>query len=185
MKKLFVIIAVLFYSAAHAQSAEVSAAKPTLNEINIEAIINQKYPSCKILSPTDLNEGLQSYLIKSLGHQTPGIVPTDLTGDGIKDYAVLLRCKNKKAPNRVTEKFAILVGKGNNKYDWNFIAKWEDKLSLDNLYLTLIEPSTLKDVNDGKEVQLTNAGVELNLFEAAARVYYFENGKIKFVQVSD
>jgi hypothetical protein len=152
---------------------------------NIEAILNQKYPLCKIVPMTELSSELQQYLVKIDPHYRPGLVCADFNGDGIEDYALLLQCRNSKTPNNIIEKFVIVIGRANKDYDWRFINQWDDKLSLKNLYLSLVKPSTLKEVDHGKTIQLKNPGVELNLFEAAAKVFYLQNGEMKYIQVSD
>lgn len=151
-------------------------------EEHVERIIRTDYPDCRLVRPEDLYEDLQRYFQDKYRDSYPGYVYSDFNGDGITDYAVLIRCE---ISNRITEKFVVFMGKGKDAFQAIDIAEWDDELSLKNLFLHFVFPGTIKAWDSSSTVKLMSGGVELTLFEAASRVYYWDNGKFRFVQTSD
>lgn len=148
----------------------------------LEKIIKKEFSNCRLIQFRDLYDDLQNYLKKKYPDLHPGYVHGDFNGDGITDYALLIRCEDH---NSIIEKFIVLLGQGKDSFSTFVIDQWNDELSLKNLFLSIIQPGKIRERDSFKIKILKFQGIKLNLFEAASRVYYWDNDKFNFIQTSD
>jgi hypothetical protein len=150
------------------------------NEIG--KIIKKDFSNCRLVQLRDLYDDLQNYFKKTYPDLHPGYVYGDFNGDGITDYALLIRCKDH---NSKIEKFIVFIGQGKESFSTIVIDQWNDELSLKNLFLSIIQPGKIREGDSSKIKILKFQGIKLSLFEAASRVYFWDNNKFSFIQTSD
>lgn len=154
----------------------------SMSSSDIEIAIRKRYPDYRILKYSDLDKGLQEYLGGSPSQSSPGYLTDDFTGDNIIDHAVLLISKKKPSNNL---KFVIIVGNKKDSYKWFEIHEWRGEIYLRNIYIVRVIPGEVKEHDSIKTIIINNPGVKLVLYEAASRVYYWDNNKINYIQTSD
>jgi len=152
------------------------------NPEEMEIIIKKDCSDCRIVQLRDLYEDLQKYFQEKFPKSHPGFLHGDFNGDGIMDYAILIRFKSTK---KTIEKFIVLLGKENNSFNQINIDQWDDELYLNNLYLRIAKPGKIKEFDSSRIIKLNLTGIELKLFESASQIYYWDKGKFNIVQTED
>jgi len=124
--------------------------------------------------------------------RTPGLVKADFNGDGFEDAAVLLKthvASEVKTWEGQTYREANLVfviflsdGKG------GYLTPTQDKyknLIPAMLFLDVIPPGKVRDIEAGKDVVLQNPGVMLTFCGKSAAAYAVTGSTVKEIPLSD
>jgi hypothetical protein len=144
-------------------------------------LLGTYYPNHRIVAIKDLNQDVQQYFREEYVDSDPGCIEEDFDGDGIVDYALLLRTD---LAGKAVERFVVLKGEGKDRFTpINLI---ESHQRIGDSFLRLVPSGTVVRNSAGTEtVTLNRPGFEIVLFESASRVYFWESGKFRFVQTSD
>ncbi len=138
-------------------------------EDRIGSMVGKYYPGYSVVGLKGLDADLREYLAENNRRAEPGCIEKDFDGDGVQDYALLLRNETNE-----TERFVVLRGKA----DGSFIPLTLDVLKdrLGSFYIRSVPP---------RKITLGRPGVELVLFEAASRVYFWSGGNFHSIQTSE
>jgi len=147
-----------------------------------EPVIKKYYPECRPLQLKDLDRDLQDYFVANYPNLNPGYLSSDFNGDNILDYTFLLVCEQ---ASKTVIRFIVLMGEKDSAYDLIEIQQWSEQPFLKNLYLHIVRPGNIKEWDSSRTVSLKFPCIELVLFESASRVYYWGDGKFKYIQTSD
>ena len=128
----------------------------------------------------NLDKDLQEYFTVTYHDSHPGCVNEDFDGDGIVDYALLLRTKVK---GKNVERVVVLKG----KIEQSFIPIDLDDLKdrTGSFFIRYVPPGKIKEWNTDKTIVISRPAFELVLFEAASRVYFWQENELHFIQTSD
>ena len=179
-----ILLTTLMYLAAISLcfSHSMANATETKSYNEIEKAIKIQCPKCSLVKFKDLDRDLQNHFKEKYPDSHPCFLSGDFNGDGIADYAILLRCE---VFQKMNEKFIVLLGTKKGSFQWINIYQWDDVLSLKNIYLCIILPGKIKELDSSKIKILKLPGIEVNLFESASQVFYWDKDKFNFIQTSD
>lgn len=163
----------------------LASTKGLVCEENVTLIVKKYYPNYSIVQLKDLDKDVQKYFIETYRDARPGCIKEDFDGDGLSDYALLLRAKIKR---RSIEKVVVLRGKGNESFDSINLEELTDRIG--SFFIRHVPPGKIKKWEETerhkmKTVVIKLPGFELVLFEAASRVYFWKDNKFHFIQTSD
>jgi hypothetical protein len=143
------------------------------------------YPGYLVVGLDGLDPDLRQYLAAIDHRQEPGCVKGDFDGDGTQDYALLLR---KQIDETTTERLVVLLGRADGSFTPVSLEILKDRLG--SFYIRPLPPGKIgkwAEVEGSKRESMTleHPGIELVLYEAASRAYFWSNGKFHSVQTSD
>lgn len=144
-----------------------------------------RFPGYHLLTMQERDPDVQAFLHQNFPKENPSLVRADFNGDGIMDYAVLV--ENDKT--RIT-KFLILLCSANGKC--KSVYETNETAGAEITYLRAMKSGSKiyemgASPGDAPTVKLRSAGIELNYFEKASIVLYWDQKlqKIKEVPTSD
>lgn len=143
-------------------------------------IISTYYQHHTLVELRDLNEDVQEYFIEKYPNSHPGCIKEDFDGDGLVDYALLLRTNIK---GRIIERLVVLKGKNGKEFIPIDLDEFYGRIG--DFFLRPIPVSKVEKCDRTEIVTLDRPGFEIVLFEAASRVYFWKGGKFNFIQTSD
>ncbi len=194
---LVCILSVIFYSIFVLTMSGVGIAGPEKSQTHKEAVlmppkdvlssVNKYCPKYSIVSLNDLADEARSEFLGMSPHGNPGWVKGDFNGDGLIDYALLLR--NKENGKNYLRLIALLSS-GNKFIVKNLRNKYEGHSFW---YLGLmpagaVAKHTLDFAPSGDtpiEVKLKHPAIEYFKAGSSMSVFYFENGEFHMIPVSD
>lgn len=152
----------------------------------LDAVIAQFFPGYAPVTPGDLSAEVRRQTAGDPAYGQAGISPTviraDFDGNGIADYAVLVRELASPNPDEV---FAVLMGHGRGRYSAAMKAFFGGLLS--DVYLGYIAPGeTLTPTagsRGGTTVHLERPGVRLIYHRRAADAFYWDETSARFDSV--
>jgi hypothetical protein len=145
-----------------------------------KGIISTYYPNHTLVQFKDLNEDVREYFAEKYPNSHPGCIKGDFDGDGLIDYALLLRTNIK---GRIIEKLVVLKGENGKKFI--LIDLDESDKRVGDSFLRHIPAGRVEKCDRTETVTIDRPGFEIVLFEAASRVYFWKEGKFSFIQTSD
>ena len=154
-------------------------------ELDAEALVRNYFPGSSIVKTRDLESDLRQFWAEKNPDATPGCIAADFNADGATDYALLLIKENN---GKRTEDLVILLGARDGGFKKMSLDTLTDRLGA--FFLRPVLPSMITpwDKRSGKKtgsISIPYVGVELVLFEAAARVYYWRDGGFASIQTAD
>lgn len=152
---------------------------------SITLIVKKFYPNYSIVQLKDLDKDVQEYFTKTYGDAHPGCIKEDFDGDGLSDYALLLRTKRN---GKSIEKVVVLRGKVNHSFSIINLAELKDRSG--SFFIKHVPPGKIKKWEETERHRMKTfiiklPGFELVLFEAASRIYFWKGNKFYFIQTSD
>jgi len=145
-----------------------------------KGIISTYYPHHTLVQLKDLNEDVQEYFSEKYPNSHPGCIKEDFDGDGVVDYALLLRTNIK---GRIIERLVVLKGENGKKFIPIDLDESDERIG--DSFLRLIPAGRVEKCDRTETVTIDHPGFEIVLFEAASRVYFWKEGKFNFIQTSD
>jgi len=142
--------------------------------------LNKQYTGFKIMTLDDLDSGLQNYLMETFPKLVPGSRQADFNGDGWRDYAVLL-VKIEKEKSKLL--FAIFLQ--TKADDYNLVEEMDLSDDFGRVFLfprktgEFVKQTEAVDAPP-KEVKLKHPAVEVEWFEHASEVYYWDDKQKAF-----
>jgi hypothetical protein len=154
---------------------------------NIMSIIKKIYPTCNIVTLSDLADEAKSEFLGMYPHGNPGWVKGDFNGDGFVDYALLLSNKEK---DTTYLRLVVLLSSGNKFTVKNLVSKFEGDSFW---YISLMPAGTVVKHteafapinNEPNEIKLKYPAVEYFKAGSFMSVFYFENGEFHSIPVTD
>jgi hypothetical protein len=154
-------------------------------EDKVGPIAEKHYPNYRIVRLEDLDKDVREYFARAYPNGHPGCVEEDFDGDGLLDYALLLRTE---VDGKTTEKVVVLRGRG----DQSFVPINLDVLNdrSGSFFVRYVPPGEIRKWQETtrskmKTIILKHPGFELVLYESASRVYYWRGKRFHSVQSSD
>lgn len=170
------------------------------DQLTILKVLKEKYPQASVVEHADIDVRNCPPDISKRSY--PGIVKTDLNGDGKMDFAVLFQPDKGKTHSVTLErkeyellqvKMAVLINSGDSEY--SIVEISNDRIERTSrpfgFYLdTIGAGEMLTDVQtvEGKELpgmKLANSAVILDVCQQSSRIYYWEGNAIRCIQYSD
>ncbi len=169
----------LLFSAGMVQSAE----QPT----DLAGAIERFHAGAAVVRPADVDASSCGPRGKS-----PGLVATDLNGDGRQDFGVLLMLKytGKETPwqGKVLREaqfaFVMFVGDGGGDLKPRVVRRYTDYLP-SSVVIELEAPGIVRHRETGKDVRLTHPGILMSFCEKSAAIYYLAGNRLRSIPVSD
>ncbi len=174
----FIIVAailVIFYEMTGAENKNLVIPKAQVT--SIETVC----PRAKIIEKSDLDAEMRQYFNeKKIIYST--VIHDDFNGDKLADWALLVKCQDKKdAP--ALEKLIVLLKKPNNGYSINVLEEFPH--ILDYVYINPVSPGNLREWDSSRLVKIKFKGIERVFFEKSSGVYFWGKNKFQYVQTSD
>lgn len=153
----------------------------------LDSIIAQFFPGYAPVTPGDLSDEVRSATSKDSLYGAPGLSPTvihaDFDGNGVPDYAILVRELAAQNPDEV---FAVLMGYGDGQYSAAMKAFFGGLLG--DVYLGLVPSgeeltAAAGSRKDGATVRLTRPAVRLVYHRRAADAFYWDDAGGRFESV--
>lgn len=154
------------------------------NEPPLDSIIEQFFPGYAPVTPGDLSEDVRRVTTADPAYGEPGRSPTvihaDFDGNGVADYAVLVRELASSNPDEV---FAVLMGQGEGRYRAAMKAFFGGLLG--DVYLGYIPAGTelvpAAGIREGgPAIRLVQPAVRLVYFRRAADAFYWDHTAGRF-----
>jgi hypothetical protein len=145
-----------------------------------KVIISTYYPHHTLVQLRDLNEDVQEYFAEKYPNSHPGCIKEDFDGDGLVDYAFLLRTNIKGI---IIERWVVLKGKNGKEFIPIDLDESDERIG--DSFLRPIPAGKVEKCDRTETVTLDRPGFEIVLFEAASRVYFWKGRKFDFIQTSD
>ena len=140
--------------------------------LEVEKIVTRYFPNYMIRDKSELSNYAEVYFMDRYKNCNPSITEGDMDGNGLIDYALILR-------NRVDNKIVFVILIQNDKNNFQILYQKDLGSSGSEIFLRVIEPGEKISQTESfdipkKETTLENTGVELIVFEAAAIAYYWD-----------
>ena len=182
-KKLTAIVLMIFI-VTFLVNAVASDKKPLIKDWGCKNLSNnlikEYYPNYTLVQLKDLDNDLQEYFTATYHNSHPGCIQEDFDGDGLADYALLLRAKTK---DKTIERISVLKGKKEQSFISINLDELKDRVG--SFFIRYVPPGKIKEWNTNKTMVISRPAFELVLFEAASRVYFWQEDKFHFIQTSD
>ena len=153
----------------------------------LDAIIAQFFPGYVPVTPGDLSADVRRATARDPAYSDPARSPTviyaDFDGNGVRDYAVLVR---ELASNDPDEVFAILMGQGGGRYRAAMKAFFGGLLG--DVYLGYVPPGDVLTAGEGARqnvtaVRLERPAVRLVYHDRAVDAFYWNEEASRFDSV--
>jgi len=186
MKKVFYYVMLPFILTVSFGFIAISEGKKDLKCTSFEIV--KKFPGKHILSLNDLDKETRYYFKSTFPNNNPGIVESDLNGDGNRDYSILLRDNNSS-----TTKLLIFFCLKNLSLKKMYEL---DVTSLNDIvFLNIVNKDTFISQTEAIDIKnehllskkLIHDGVKLTYFGKAEIVLFWNDKlkKIETIQTSD
>jgi hypothetical protein len=142
--------------------------------------ISAYYPDYVLVKLRDLNKDVQEYFAQRYPKSDPGCIKEDFDGDGVFDYALLLRKNMGEEP---VEKLVVLKGINKKEFMAIEISTFHERIG--DIFLRRVQAGRIEGLDRTESTTLDRPGFEIVLFEAASRIYFWKNGNFVFIQTSD
>lgn len=152
---------------------------------NAWPLAQRHYPGFSLLKVDDLEEDLQMFWAERYQNVSPGCVDADFNGDGLSDFALLLKGEKDGLPFL---DLVVLLQTNRDEYRAVRLDTLKDRLK--SYSVRSVQPRALVSWEDrmlptAKRATMEHVGFELQLFEAASRVYYWKDGAFVSVQTAE
>lgn len=144
--------------------------------------ILSQFPQCHIVKLEDRDPETRSFIVQHFPKSDASVIHADLDGDAYRDYALLLKTDH-SAETKLVIAFCSEQDQCKIVYD-------QGVGDAGQLYIRAVPiGSKVRETDAGStpSTRLRSPGVELNYFEKAAVVYYWnkKSGKIEIIETED
>ena len=154
---------------------------------SLQAAIKRLSPTARVLQANEIDMQECESVPKA-----PGVVKADFNGDGLEDAAVLLKVSVAKEVKIWEGKqyreaklmFVIFLNDGKGGYTTLKRENYENLLPA-MLFLDVIPPGKVRDIDTGKDVVLRNPGVMLTFCGKSAVAYRVIRSTVQEIPLSD
>jgi hypothetical protein len=146
----------------------------------IQAIIRQHvHPNATIVSLENLNTGSRERFLNAVDDNSPGFIVADFNGDGVADYAALLRFPKKAS---LGEWLVAFMGRKDGGFQLRLLEKYDG--FHDDVYITIEPPGEVKPSNSSRPVKLQASGIARIQPDSPATVFYWGRGGFQRLRMS-
>jgi hypothetical protein len=146
----------------------------------IQAIIRQHvHPNATIVSLENLSAVSRERILNAVGAAPPGFIVADFNGDGVADYAALLRFPKKAS---LGEWLVAFMGAKDGRFQLRLLEKYDG--FRDDVYITIEPPGEVKPSNSSRPVKLRAFGIARIHPDRPATVFYWEKGGFQRLRMS-
>lgn len=181
--RMFIFIFPFLFIVNAIVMAEDTSVRICGNHKEIKELINAHFPDYVLMDIDELDAFAKDVFKKHYPQSNPHLVCRDFDGNGLIDYALLLRNSKKKGKQTI---FTIFLQSSHSYF------KLAHHLNLefyrDDVYIIPIEPGRLLSQTPAtdapsKEIRLKNAAVELVYVGKAALAYYWDDKSKSFATI--
>lgn len=152
-----------------------------INNRRLQAFISQHvHPKANVVSLEDLNLASRHKFQTEAPDASPGLIGADFNGDGIPDYAALLRFPRKGSS---AEWLVVFLGNREGGFHLRLLEKFDGLR--DDLYIAMKAPGEVKPVNSARGVKLRMPGIARVVLDRSRKLFYWQNGRFQRVVVSE
>ena len=159
----------------------VLALPQAITDRRLQAVIRQHvHPKANIVSLEDLNLASRGKFQTEAPDASPGFIGADFNGDGIPDYAALLRFPRRGSS---AEWLVVFLGNRDGGFHLRLLEKFDGLR--DDLYIAMKAPGEVKPINSARGVKLRMPGIARVALDRSRKLFYWQNGRFQRVVISE
>jgi len=177
---LLLFPAVLTFFIGEATSEAEEQEKQQIVPDAVQVAIERFFPGSTLVVLNDLEEGLRQEFADGYPERNPAFISSDFDGNGHLDYALLLRGKKS---GRAIVILAVLLQAPKGKFKAMSLEAINE--FLESVFIRVRAPGKVQEHDSKKAIIIRVPGIERSFFEKSAGVFYWDEGRFRFVATAD
>jgi hypothetical protein len=134
----------------------------------------------RIVELNDLEEGLRQQFSEGNIERHPAYISADFDGNGLQDYAVLLRSE---ISGKAIVRLVVFLKHENGVLKAHTLEKFDDLL--DSIFIDIQSPGKVQEYDSNRTIRMQFPGIARRFFEKSAGIYYWDKKRFNYVQTED